>query len=225
MKPLAIRPSQRGDFPHLPPGREAGPQSLRNRTRRSFLFPFVGVVGTAMFVAGIWVAAGGRGDQFDRQEELWGGLFFAGCGLLCALVGWSNSRRVRHPRLRRGTLAVDRANLRRGDVVVATVTGALGDDSRLEVGLVCDERYDVAVRVAGNTGTTIVRQTHEVTVHEEWHPVPARASAHDATFRVPVGAPYSYEGDCVSYGWRLTARAVRRGRRDARLDRAIWVEP
>jgi hypothetical protein len=55
----------------------------------------VGFVGTAMFAAGVWVAAGGRGARFDRQEELLGGLFFAAVGLVCtsvALAKWELRR-------------------------------------------------------------------------------------------------------------------------------------
>ena len=74
------------DFPHLPAGRTPGPQSLRNRRRRNLLAPFVGLVGLAMYAAGVWVAAGGRGPRFDRTEELLGGLVFAAGGS-CASWG------------------------------------------------------------------------------------------------------------------------------------------
>jgi hypothetical protein len=174
-----------------------------------------------MLVAGVWVAAGGRGDEFDRQEELWGGLFFAAMGLMCAFVGWSNSRTRRHPRLRGCALTVDRELVRRGDELVVTFEASRDAATPVELGLVCDERYDVEVR----TGTTVVRQTHEATAHAEWQPVGRSARTSGATFRVPATAPYSYEGDCVSYAWRVTARGVRRGRRDARLDRPLWVDP
>ena len=35
----------------------------------------------------------------------------------------------------------------------------------------------------------------------------------------------SYEGDCLSYGWRVSARRVRRLRADPRTDHPIWVRP
>src|SRR5688500_18149810 len=97
------------DFPHLPAERTPGPQSLRNRRRRHLLAPFVGLVGAAMYAAGIWVAAGGRGPQFDRMEELLGGLFFAAGGLLCvfgALAIAERGRPKRSARLRGVTLQV-----------------------------------------------------------------------------------------------------------------------
>jgi hypothetical protein len=73
--------------------------------------------------------------------------------------------------------------------------------------------------------TTVRRQTAEATVFEEWHPVPAGVCEQTFALRVPRGAPYSYEGACVSFAWRVSARAARRLRADARLDRPIWVEP
>jgi hypothetical protein len=225
VKPLRLDRS--AEFPHLPPGREPGPQSLRNRARRTLVSPFVGFVGTAMFAAGVWVAAGGRGGRFDRDEELYGGLFFAGMGLLCvygAFVIWERGRPKRHPRLRGAALSADGTDFARGDDVSVTFTGRRTSD-RLEIGIACDERYDTETRVYSRGVSTVVRQTGEATVHEEWQTAPAGAVGHTATFRLPTGAPYSYEGSCLSYTWRISARAVRRLRKDARVDAPIWVEP
>lgn len=217
-----------GDFPHLPPGREPGPQSLRNRQRRTRLAPFVGFVGTAMFAAGVWVAAGGRGDRFDRQEELLGGLFFAGMGLLVvygAMVISTRGQPKRHPRLHGTTLSVAADAIRRGDPISVTFAGRRADGDRLEIGIACDERYDTQVQVQAGSADTTTRQTGEATVHEEWQAPPPGVAEHTFTFQVPRGAPYSYEGDCVSYAWRISARAARRLRHDARHDQAIWVQP
>lgn len=226
MKPLRL--DRTGEFPHLPPGRRPGPQSLRNRERRTLLSPFVGIVGATMFAAGVWVAAGGRGPRFDRQEELFGGLFFGSMGLLCvygAFAIWERGRPKRDPRLRGTTLSPDRAELRRGDEVSVTYVGRRTGDDRLEIGIACTERYDTETRAYSRGASTVVRQTGEATVHEEWQRVPAGAEEHTATFRLPGDAPYSYEGSCVSYAWRISARAVRAVRRDARFDVPIWVEP
>lgn len=216
------------DFPHLPTGREPGGQSIRNRRQRNFWGPVAGLVGTAMFAAGIWVAAGGRGARFDRQEELWGGLFFAAIGLLCVYGGfvmWERGRPKRHPRLRGTTLAVDGGSLRRGEAVsVACIRGQPND--RLEVGIACEERYDVQVRVYMRPASMVRRQTAQATIYEQWQSVPpGGAGEHAFTFHVPIDAPYSYEGDCVSYVWRISARAPARLRKDARTDEPIWVEP
>jgi hypothetical protein len=226
VKPLRLDRS--AEFPHLPPGREPGPQSVRNRGRRTLVAPFVGIVGTAMFAAGVWVAAGGRGPRFDRNEELYGGLFFGGMGLLCvygAFVIWEAGRPKRHPRLRGTRLAAGGEGLRRGDEVSVTFTGRRTSDERLELGIACDERYDTEARVYSRGVSTVVRQTGEATVHEEWQTVPAGAVEHTVTFRLPSDAPYSHEGSCLSYAWRISARAVRPLRKDARHDEPIWVEP
>lgn len=216
------------EFPHLPAGRGPGGQSLRDRAQRNFWSPFVGVVGTAMFAAGIWVAAGGRGPRFDRQEELWGGLLFAAFGLLCVyggLVMWERGRPKRHPRLRGATLSVIGGSLRRGGEVSVGCRRAQTSDGRLEVGIVCEERYDVQVRVYVRSARTVRRQTAQATVYEQWQPLPAVVGEQTFTFRVPVDAPYSYEGDCLSYAWRVSARAPVRLRKDPRTDEPIWVDP
>jgi hypothetical protein len=70
-------------LPHLPPGREPGIQTLRNRSHLSFWEPACFIVGAGMLGAGVFVAAGGRGSEFDRSEEALGGTFFALIGLLC----------------------------------------------------------------------------------------------------------------------------------------------
>jgi hypothetical protein len=228
VKPLGIRSARDAEFPHLPPGRSPGNQTLRNRARRGVVAPFVGVVGTGMFAAGVWIAAGGRGARFDREEELYGGLLFAAIGLLCvygAFVIWEAGRPKRHPRLRGTTLSLAGDSVRRGDDVTVTFTGRRRDDDRLEVGIACDERFDMETRMYTRGVGTVVRQTGEATVHEEWQAVPSGAVEHTVSFRVPTEAPYSYEGTCLSYAWRISARAVRPLRKDARFDRPIWVEP
>lgn len=226
MKPLRL--DRAAEFPHLPPGRAPGPQSLRNRARRTLLAPFVGLVGAAMFAAGVWVAAGGRGARFDRQEELLGGAIFGAMGLLCvygAFVVSERGRPKRHARLRGTRLSAGGVDFRRGDEMAVTCKARRTSDDRLEIGIACDERYDTETRVYSRGVSTVVRQTGETTVHEEWHAVPAGAAAHTVTFRVPADAPYSFEGSCLSYTWRISARAVRRLRKDARHDEPIWVEP
>jgi hypothetical protein len=180
-----------------------------------------------MFVAGIWAAAGGRGDEFDRQEELYGGLFFAAGGLLCmygAFAIWGRGQAKRHRRLRGTKLSVNGGPIRRGDEVSVTVTRRRAGDP-IEVGLACDERYDVEVPVTVKGASTVMRQTAVATIHEHWQTVPT--GARDGVFQLslPVDLPYSYEGGCVSYAWRVSARAAKPLRKDARLDQPIWVEP
>lgn len=218
----------RDPFPHLPPGREPGPQSLRSRASRGFWVPVVAVVGAAMTGAGIFVAAGGRGPRFDPQEELWGGIVFALGGILCLFGAWKmrgKGQLRRSRRLRSTGLAVAGDDVRRGDRISVTVTPGNGTRGSLEVGVVCVERYDIRVPMTVRGVTRFRRDTVEGAVFERWQPVGAPGSASTLTFEIPREAPYSYEGDCVSYAWRVSARAVRRMARDDRLDRAIWVRP
>lgn len=226
MKPLSL--PRGAAVPHLPADRAPGPQTLRNRARGRVVGPLVGVVGTAMFAAGVWVAAGGRGARFDRREELWGGLLFAAIGLVCVYGAFAISgagRPQRHRRLRGARLSVDRTTPRRGDELIVTFAGPSAGGDRLELGIACDERYDREVRTYARGVSMVVRQTGEETVHEEWKAVPAGTVAHEVALRIPRDAPYSYEGSCLSYSWRVSARAVRPRRPDARFDQPIWVDP
>jgi hypothetical protein len=215
------------DFPHLPPGHEPGIQSLRNRQGVPLLWWFVGIVGMGMFLGGVFIVAGGRGPGFNFWEERLGGTFFGGMGLLCAWVAYSQYRKFRPPRLHarmRGVnLAVDRDEARRGETVSATITHGSAED--LEVGLVCFERFDLQANAQTKAGMISVRETNQATVYEEWQPVEAAAGEQVLTFEVPSDAPCSYEGDCLSHVWRVSARQVRRMRADPRIDHPVWVRP
>ncbi|MDQ2909775.1 MAG: hypothetical protein M3R26_01625 [Actinomycetota bacterium] len=70
-----------------------------------------------------------------------------------------------------------------------------------------------------------IRQTGEATAYEHWEPVEPAAGEQTVALAIPPGAPYSYEGDCVSYAWRVSARRVRRLQPDQRLDHPVWVSP
>jgi hypothetical protein len=217
------------DFPHLPPGREPGAQSLRNRMGVPILWWFVGIVGTGMFLAGVFVAAGGRGSGFNRMEELFGGIFFGAMGLLCAWVAYSQYRAFRPSPLRRRVrgmnLTVDRDEGRRGEKILATLDHSQNAEG-LEVGLVCVERYDLqATARPPKGGTVVVRQTNQSTAYEQWHPVEPAAGEQSFAFEIPCDAPYSYEGECISYAWRLSVRRTRKLRPDPRIDHLVWVSP
>lgn len=178
-----------------------------------------------MLLAGVFVAAGGRGPRFDRTEEAFGGAFFAFFGAVCVYGAWvmySGSRAAGPSRLRGSSLAVQPDELRRGEELSVTFTGRGSEDDQLEVGLVCVERFDQQVRVYNRGASTVVRQTAEATVHQEWRPVEP-VGERTFSFQIPSEAPYSYEGECVSYVWQVSARAVKRLRKDPRLDHPIWV--
>ena len=126
--------------------------------------------------------------------------------------------------MRRAKLAVDRDEARRGEELRVTLTLPRTVGERVEVGLVCTERCDYAARAQTKAGRVVIRQTREITAHERWHPVEATGES-TYTFDIPRNAPYSYEGECVSFAWRVSARAVRAMRSDPRTDHAIWVLP
>ena len=213
-------------FPHLPVGYEPGGQSLRNQAQSKTWSPFIAFVGTCMFMAGVWIAAGGRGTSFDRQEELWGGIFFGLMGLMCvygAGVIGGQGQPKRHPQLRGLTLICEPADPRRGDQVSISVAGESGDHDQLEIGLVCKERYDQEVRVYVRGANVVRRQTAEEEAHEQWQAASPAVREQTFTFVVPQDAPYSYEGDCVSYAWFASARSVKPKRKDPRLEVPIWV--
>jgi hypothetical protein len=118
-------------------------------------------------------------------------------------------------------LAVSSDETRRGDEVSATITH--GADEGLEVGLVCFERYDLRATTTVNGAVVMMRETTQSTAYEQWQPVEPASGEQVLTFQVPREAPCSYEGECVTYAWRLSAREVRSLRPDPRLDHPIWV--
>lgn len=213
------------DYPHLPPGHEPGIQSRRNRTSVPLLWWFVGIVGVGMFLAGVFLVAGGRGPGFNFWEERLGGTFFGGMGLLCAWVAYSQYRMFRpapvRSRMRGMHLAVDSDEARRGNEVSATIIHGAAEG--LELGLVCFERYDLRATTTVKGAVVMMRETTQSTAYEQWQPVEPVSGEQVLTFEVPREAPCSYEGECVTYAWRLSAREVRSLRPDPRLDHPIWV--
>jgi hypothetical protein len=112
---------------------------------------------------------------------------------------------------------------RRGGEVEALVTissaRGLGD---LEVGLLCTEYYDE--EHTDREGDTS-RSTSEEVTHEAWQPLEPAVGVQTVRFAIPQGAPFSYEGDCLSFKWELVARGRRRRRLDAQARREISVLP
>ena len=216
-------------YSHLPAGFEPGAQSVRNNTRTPFWEWMMRIVGGAMFASGLWVAAGGRGSKFDASEELFGGLLFAAFGALClyaAYVSYGRRRPVgAHHRLRGVSLVVDRDEHRRGDTVAVTYAGADAAVRKgpLEIGLVCVEIYDYVAHAYVRGTQVRIPQTGVATAYEDWQAIdPALGGGHVA-LTIPQDKPYSYEGACVSYAWRVSARVPAHGRRDPRVDHPLWV--
>lgn len=146
-------------------------------------------------------------------------------GVVIAAVAWfgagSQYRRAR-PRALPAEVSVDPVDLSRGgriEVVVAPTPGAAGSDP-IEVGLVCIEWYDVLTR----RNDSWRREKREAREHEDWRPIDSSAGGVVA-FEIPSAAPYSYDGDCLSYEWRVEAKSPQALRSDPRRVVPIWVRP
>jgi hypothetical protein len=118
--------------------------------------------------------------------------------------------------------ATDRP-VRRGEQLHARVMIArpkrLGD---VEVGLVCTELF--ASAVSDSKGGRR-RGTASATAHEAWLPVVSTPGVHSVRLAVPAHAPFSYEGELVSFTWAVVARGRRKRRLDAQARHEIAVLP
>ena len=115
--------------------------------------------------------------------------------------------------------------VRRGEEVEALVTissaRGLGD---IEVGLVCTEYY--ALYSEGvSTDDSGGRATTYAIAHEAWLPIESAPGAQSVRLTIPPEAPFSYEGDCLSFRWEVVARGRRRRRLDAQAKHEISVLP
>jgi hypothetical protein len=117
---------------------------------------------------------------------------------------------------------VGQPEARRGGDVEALVTistrAGLGD---VEVGVICTESYD---EQSTDSKGQISRTTSEDVAHEEWLPLENTVGVQTIRLRIPAKAPFSYEGDCLSFKWELVARGRRSGL-DAQAAREISVLP
>jgi hypothetical protein len=123
-------------------------------------------------------------------------------------------------------IRVDQPEARRGEqigaVVVVTEPERLG---QLEAGLVCTEHYDEEVSSSdADGGHSTSRSTSRAIEHEDWQLVECIAGEHRVSFTIPAHAPYSYEGDCLSFRWEVVARGRRSGL-DAQAAQGIAVHP
>jgi hypothetical protein len=217
--------------PYLPKGRRPG---LQRRRERSLLRRLRRAVIVLLSVATTWAAVIG-------VLELWGpsvGLrwftidnnwWFYGSGVFALLVGmglvvlWDLAN---IPHSKDQNLVIDPVELPRGDTVRARLKGENSDcrPDSLEVGLVCREFYDTLLDAFGREGSQVAqRMMLQAVAYEEWQPGHDRNRQY--SFTVPVDAPYSYEGECLSYAWSITTRY--RTRDDLPIERImpLWVRP
>jgi hypothetical protein len=208
----------REGHPHLPPGHEPGPQSRRRATGRTLggcaapAFVVAGVVGAAL-VAAFGVLLG----SLSGGPPSWP-FFLLAVGVLAffwlfARTLWRGAR----PRYATGlTVVVERQELRRGERIGATASG----DGELEIGLLCTQSYDVWRRIGDDSRS---RVTDSASVWQQWVPAPHAALGQRVELALPVDGPYSYEGDCVSFGWAVVARRV--GEKRFGEPMPLWVAP
>lgn len=93
---------------------------------------------------------------------------------------------------------------------------------RVEVGVVCTEFYAVTTSSSEGGGS---RGTSSAVAHEAWIPVASTLGVHTVRLRIPEDAPYSYEGDVLSFRWEVAARGRRQKGIDPRAEHRIRVLP
>jgi hypothetical protein len=208
----------REGHPHLPPGREPGPQSRRTSTGRTLggcaapAFVVAGVVAAAM-VAGFGLLLGSLPGGPPAWPFLLGAVGVLAFFWLFARTMFRGAR----PRYAAGIeLQVERQELQRGDRVAATASG----EGELEVGLVCTQSFDVWRRIGDDSRS---RVTDSAPIWQQWLPASHGTLGQRVELALPTEGPYSYEGDCVSVGWAVVARRV--GEKRVAEPVALWVAP
>jgi hypothetical protein len=159
-------------------------------------------------------------------------VIYATFGVLAVvfLVGmWLLARRFRPAAAGHFEVLAQSLELRRGEELEADLTIHYPEDvgERLEVGLVCVERYDRPVSTRTPEGETVVdRAIAQEVAYESWLPAWRSEEQQVFRFRIPRDAPYSYEGDCLSFAWRVSAREPDEGAaEDSVSEDPIWVLP
>jgi hypothetical protein len=161
------------------------------------------------------------------------GVIYATLGILAVVfvVGmWLVARRFRPaaaPEPDQFEVFAEPIEVWRGEEIEADLAilepDGLGDG--IEVGVVCVERYDRPVTSRTDDGTVTERAIGEAIAYERWLPAWRIDEPQTFSFTIPPDAPYSYEGECLSFAWRVSARE--RGTRGAAetSDDPIWVLP
>lgn len=205
---------------HLPPGRTPGRQSRQSAVGGvlfAALFGFFGVGFLLIFIP-VAILAG---------EPL---MALAGVGGAVAFLSVSVAayRRARPRIAKHFTLAIDAAEIRRGDAVTARVELVAPDkvSERVEVGLECEVRYDQRERRRDPDGGYEWRRTTNIErAYEQWVPLGTSQSVHSVRLEIPRDEPYSHEGSALSFSWKVTAREPTALRADPVRHEPIWVLP
>jgi hypothetical protein len=117
--------------------------------------------------------------------------------------------------------------VRRGEEFEVLVT--VPSNSKLigiDVGLVCTELYDEESSHTDSDGHTHTsRQTSRAIAYEAWLPVEIASGVQNVRLAIPGPAPFSYEGECLSFEWEIVARGRRRRGIDLESGRKLAVLP
>jgi hypothetical protein len=206
---------------HLPLGREPGPQSLRASTDgggTGVLLPLMAILFLACFIAIPLVVI----SVTDAQGVIYPVL--GSLAIVFVVAMWLLARRFRSGGAMQYEVLAEPLELRRGDEVEAELIvyepHRLAE--RLEVGVVCVERYDRPARDGDEDPEG--REVAEDVAYERWLPARRTEEEQRFRFRIPPEGPYSHEGECLSFAWRVTVRDPDRAQ-DSRSDDPIWVHP
>jgi hypothetical protein len=209
---------------HLPAGCEPGPQSRRMQSgeRTSRVLPALTVLFIACFIGIPLAVVSVTGSQ---------PVIYASLGALAVvfpIAMYLLARRFRSRAAWHFQVIAEPLELRRGEEVEAELAVYDLDelDDRVEVGLVCVERYDHPRPRVEDGETVVERATAEAVAYQSWRPAWRTEEPQSFRFRIPPDAPYSYEGDCLSFAWRVVAREPDRGPMEhGASDDPIWVLP
>jgi hypothetical protein len=206
---------------HLPLGREPGPQSLRAAADgggTGVVLPVMAVLFLACFI-GIPVVVISVTESQGVIYPVLGAL-----AVVFVVAMWLLARRFRSGGAVQYEVLAEPLELRRGDEVEAEliVYEPDGVAGRFEVGVVCIERYDRPARDGGDDPHG--RELAEDVAYERWLPARRTEEEQRFRFRIPPEGPYSHEGECLSFAWRVSARDAD-GSEESRSDDPIWVLP
>jgi len=180
------------------------------------------------FLGGAIALYAGRNSGSRSGHEV-GAAVLAGAALvMVAFTWWVYRRGIGGGRRARGVeLEVERGEVRRGDQLPVTlrINSAEIGQRQLQVGLVCTRYGDVKKVGYNQYGSYEHRVTEPTNVVEDWRDVAAGGATQSFTFTIPADGPFSYEGDTVSYAYRVSAREPTRLRADPHRDVPIWVAP
>jgi len=162
----------------------------------------------------------------DSQPVIYATLGVLAVAFVVAM--WVLARRLRPESVGHFEVLAEPLEVARGEEIAAELTIHYPEDvgARIEVGLVCVERYDHPAPTRGEDGDPgVERRIGEDVAFESWLPAWRTEERQTVRFRVPPDAPYSHEGECLSFAWRVSAREPDRVAEEGASDDPIWVLP